>query len=67
MDELDPIALHDQAQAEAQQKARVVGAYFKALRSEGVADYEAMRLTLAFQRRFLFPDSDVDPLDGDSD
>jgi hypothetical protein len=63
----DLIAQHDQAQAEVKQHARVVGAYLIALLSEGVEEYEALRLTLAFQRRLLFPNAQVGPADGDSD
>jgi hypothetical protein len=53
--EPDPVALHDQAQAEVRQKARVVGAYWVQLRTEGVDDYDATQLALAFQRRLIFP------------
>lgn len=65
--EPDIIASHDQAQAEFKQKARVVGAYYKQLRAEGVDEYEAMRLTLAFQRRLIFPDAQAEPLDPDAE
>lgn len=58
MDGPDPVALHDQAKAEATQQARVVGAYWKQLKAEGVDDYDATKLTLAFQRRFVFADED---------
>lgn len=63
----DAIALHDQVKAEAVQKARVVGAYWKQLRAEGVDDYDATKLTLAFQRRLIFPDAVADPADDDAD
>lgn len=65
--EPDVVALHDQVQADAKQKARVVGAYFLSLIAEGVPEYEAMRLSLAFQRRFIFPDDTTEPGDADED
>ena len=51
--EPDPVAVHDQAQADAIQKARVVGAYWKQLRTEGVDDYDSTRLALDLQRRLF--------------
>jgi hypothetical protein len=59
----DAVALHDQLQAECVQKARVVGAYWKQLKAEGVDDYDATRLTLDFQRRLIFPDVAADASD----
>lgn len=56
--EPDSVAAHDQAQ---------VGAYFVQLTTEGVPEYEAMKLALAFQRRLIFPDVEAGPLDDDVD
>ena len=67
MDVPDIIAIHDQAKAEVVQKARLVGAYFMQLRAEGIEEYEATRLTLAFQRRLIFPDQPAEVSDGDDD
>lgn len=53
--EPDIIAIHDQAQAEVRQKARVVAAYYKQLLAEGVETYEATRLALMFQRPVHLP------------
>lgn len=63
----DPVARTDQAQAEMVQTARVVAAYWKQLVAEGVDDYDATKLTLAFQRRLIFPDVAADPVDDDAD
>ncbi len=50
------VASHDQAVAEAQQQARVVGSYWRRLKAEGLDDYDALRLTAAFQRGYVFPE-----------
>jgi hypothetical protein len=52
----DIIAMHDQAQAEIQQKARLVAAYYLKLRTEGLDDYDCLQLALAVQQRILFDD-----------
>jgi hypothetical protein len=63
----DFTAAIDQAQAEVRDKAKVVAAYWKSLTEEGVDDWDATRLTLAFQRRFLFPEQQADATHGDDD
>jgi hypothetical protein len=52
----DLVALHDQVHAETKQKARIIGAYYATLLAEGVAEWEATKLALDFQKRFLFPE-----------
>jgi hypothetical protein len=59
----DIIALYDQVQAEIRQQARIVATYFKQLREEGIDEYEAMRLTLAFQQQFMFAGQEEAELD----
>jgi hypothetical protein len=51
-------AIIDQAQAEVQDKARIVAAYYFKLRAEGVEPYDVLRLTLAMQERILFGETD---------
>jgi hypothetical protein len=63
----DIIALYDQVQAEIRQQARVVAAYFKQLRDEGMEEDEAMQLTLAFQQHFVFAAEAAEPEEDDGD
>jgi len=63
----DFTALMDQARAETKQTANVIATHYIALTEAGVPEYEALRLTLAFQRRFVFGTHPDTPLDQDAE
>jgi hypothetical protein len=61
----DLTAAIDQAIVQARDVAKVVASYWKSLIAEGVDGYDATKLTLAYQRRFLFGDQPDDTLRDD--